>query len=116
MSILDRGKEFDTQDALKALTEIIKEFYIKAGLRQKTDLNDFRIGKHTQVDYWNTLVKEEFGYNAKLDENIIIPLEERLVSHEREGRTEAMQTISMQLSQIMMHPQTALKRLFGMGE
>ena len=114
MSILDRGRQFDTQDALKALTEIIKEFYMKTGLRQKTDLNNFRISKHTQVDFWNTVVKEEFGYDAKLDEDIIIPLEERLVSNERKGRTEAMQAISMQLTQIMMHPQTALKRLFGM--
>jgi hypothetical protein len=116
MSILDKGRTFDTQDALKALTEIIKEFYIKIGLRQKTDLNSFRISKHTEVDFWNTTVKEEFGYNAKLDENIIIPIEERLVSYERKGRTEAMQAISMQLTQIMMHPQTALRRLFGMGE
>jgi hypothetical protein len=116
MSILDRGRSVDTQDALKALTEIIKEFYIKEGLRQKTDLSSFRVCKHTQVDLWEETVKKEFGYDAQLGENVIIPIEERLVSHERKGRTEAMQTISTQLAQIMMHPQTALRRLFGMGE
>jgi spore coat polysaccharide biosynthesis predicted glycosyltransferase SpsG len=114
MSTLDKGYQFDTQDALKALTEIIRDFYTDEHLDQKTDLTMFQVVGLTKVEYLDDLIFEEFGYNSKLTEKVKTRLERKMVSFKRTGRTEAMQTISMQLTQIMMHPQTALKRLFGM--
>lgn len=113
-STLDKGRSFDTQDALKALTEIIRDFYTDEHLDQKTDLTMGLVDGFTKLEYWDTMVKDEFGCDLKLTEKIKMSKMRKLVSNKRTGRTEAMQTISMQLTQIMMHPQTALKRLFGM--
>lgn len=114
MSILEKGKQIETQDALKALTEIIRDFYNDDNLDQKSDLTMYLVTGLTKVEFLDNLMLSEFGYDSGLTEKIKMRLERKLVSYKRTGRTEAMQTISMQLAQIMMHPQTTLRRLFGM--
>jgi hypothetical protein len=113
MSILEKGRNIDVEGSLKEITEVIKSFYTDENLPQKTDLTIFQVVHMTKLDYKVKLEKEEFGYDSKLDEDIVIPLERRLVSHNRLGRVEGMDTLKAQLSQILMHPQTALRRMFG---
>jgi hypothetical protein len=116
MSILDRGRSVDVNDALKEIMKVVTEFYTDEFLDQKTELNDALIDGFTKLEYWDDLVKNEFGCDMGLTEKIKMRKMRKLVSRKRTGRTEAMQVLSTQLAQILMHPQTALRRLFGMGE
>jgi hypothetical protein len=114
MSILDRGRQLDINDSLKEIMKVITEFYTDEFLDQKTELTDSLIDGFTKLEYWDALVKDEFGCDLRLTDKIKMSKMRKLVSRKRTGRTEAMQVLSTQLAQILMHPQTALKRLFGM--
>jgi hypothetical protein len=113
MSLLERAQPIDTEGTLKEITEVIKSFYTDDNLEKISELDNFMIVGLTKLDYYNKVIKEEFGYDVELDEDLVKALEKRFVSHNRMGRTEGMSTLSAQLQQILMHPQTALRRMFG---
>lgn len=113
MSFLDRGKEIDVNDSLKEIMKVITNFYNDEFLDQKTELTDSLINGFTKLEYWDKLVNDEFDCDMDLTTVIKMSKMRKLVSRKRTGRIEAMQVLSTQLAQILMHPQTALKRLFG---
>lgn len=112
-SYLDKGRGVDVNDSLKEIMGVIREFYIDKDIEQKTELEPELINNMQKTEFKENMLKDRFNIEIKYTELIIKPKMKKLVSKKRSGRTEAMNVLQAQLSQIMQHPATALSRLFG---
>jgi hypothetical protein len=102
MSTLDRGKQFDIEDAFKQLVEFLNGYSVSdKGLEQKTEFNNDQPSNFTRVEYKDKLMREEFGVNTHLTEMVSKSMMRKKISNKGAGKTNVYQAISMQLDRLM---------------
>jgi hypothetical protein len=113
MSILDRGRNINSDEIAKELVTAINNFYKDDNITQKTDLSNFQIIKMAKIDYRVHIEKELYGYQSVMDEYAVKAIERRNVSHDRQGRTEGLSALSTILQYVVNNSKNMLQKMFG---